>query len=116
MKRNVAALEIDPFASGFRRHQDLDFAVPKLLLSVEARTRLVPRARPHAAVDGAYAKAPGLQPLYQVIESVPEFCKDEQPLVRIVEEPLLPHDFVKAGELGLLAGCFDTGGLFRKLS
>ena len=35
--------------------------------------------------------------LYQVVEGVPELREDKQPLVGIVEEPLLPHDFVEAG-------------------
>ena len=45
-----------------------------------------------------------------------ELGEDEQPLVGIVEEPLLPHDFVEAGELGLLARCLDGPSLSRELS
>ena len=66
----MAALEVDSLARRFGRYQDLDLTVPELLLGVKTRAHLIPRAGPHAAVDGAYTEAPGLQPLYQVVEGV----------------------------------------------
>ena len=58
VEEDVAALEIDPLAGSFRCHQDLDCAVPKLLLGVEPGTGFIPRAGPHAAVDGARRGSP----------------------------------------------------------
>src|SRR5262249_6881308 len=70
VEQDVAALEVDPFASRLRGHQDLNSAISELLLGEQPRAWVVAGAWPHAAMDGADAEAPGLETVYQIIERV----------------------------------------------
>ena len=97
----MAALEVDALSCRLRGHQDLDPAVPELLLRVQPGTRLVTRTRPHAAVDASHSELPGLQALHQVVERVPELGEDQELLVRIVEESLLLQDVLETAQLCL---------------
>ena len=56
VEEDVAALEVDALSGRLRGHQDLDPAVPELLLRVQPGTRLVTRTRPHAAVDASHSE------------------------------------------------------------
>ena len=78
-----------PFAGRLGGDQDLDLAFAELLLGVQARARFVARARFHAAVDGADAEAPGPQAVDEIVERVLELREEQEPLVGIVEEPLV---------------------------
>ena len=89
VEEDVADLKVDPLARGLGGDQDLDLAFAELLLGVEARARLVARARLHAAVDAADAEAPGLEAIHEVVQRVLELGEEEQALVRVVEEALL---------------------------
>ncbi len=60
VEEDVADLKVDAFAGGLGGDQDLDRAFAELLLGMQARARLVARARFHAAVDAADLKAPRL--------------------------------------------------------
>ena len=45
-----------------------------------------------------------------MVQGVPELGEDEQPLLGVVEEPLLTEDGVQFVELGFVAGLFDLLG------
>ena len=114
VEEDVADLEVDALARRLGGDQDLDLAFPELLLGVEARARLVARARLHAAVDAADAEAPRLQPIHQIVQRVLELGEEEQALVRVVEEAFLLEQVLELRELGLGAGVLDGLGLGRE--
>jgi hypothetical protein len=88
VEQDMAALQVDPFASHLGGHQDLNGAVSELLLGEQPRPRLISEAWPHAAMDGADTEAPGLQTIDEIVERVLEFGEEQQPLFGIVEETL----------------------------
>ena len=114
VEQDVAALQVDAFAGRLGGDQHLDLAVAEPLLGVQPRPRFVARARLHAAVDAARGEAPRREPLQQVIERVPELGEDQQPLIRPVEEPLIPHDRPQPAQLRLAARGFDRLRLPRQ--
>ena len=97
----MAALEVDTLTGRLGGYQDLDGAFPELLLGIEPGTRLVARPRLHAAVDAPHAEPPVLQPFQQVVEGVLELGEDEQLLVRVIEEALLPQYLLRDGSTSL---------------
>ena len=111
VEEDVADLEVDALARGLGGDQNLDLAFAELLLGVEARARLVARARLHAAVDAADAEAPGLEATHEVVERVLELGEEEQALVRVVEEAFLLEQRLELRELGLGARVLDRLGL-----
>ena len=89
VEEDVADLKVDALAGGLGRDQNLDRALAELLLGVQARARLVARARLHAAVDAADAETPGLQSVHEIVERVLELGEEEQALLGMIEEALL---------------------------
>ena len=88
VEQDVADLKVDAFAGGLGGDQNLDRAFAELLLGVQARARLVARARLHAAVDAADAEAPGLQSVDEIVQRVLELGEEKQALIGMVEEAL----------------------------
>jgi hypothetical protein len=89
VEENVADLKVDALAGSRSCDQNLDPAFSELLFGVQACTGLVARSRLHAAVDAAETKAPGLQSVDEVVQGVLELGKQEQALLRTIEEALL---------------------------
>ena len=108
VEQDVAALEVDALASRLGRDEDLDRPIAELLFGVQPGAGVVPRADPHAAVDTADAEAPLDQLGDEVVERVLELGEKEEPLVRVVEETLLPHHVLEARELRFHPACLDS--------
>jgi len=111
VEEDVADLQIDAFACGLGGDEHLNGALAELLLGVQPRAGLVARAWLHAAVDRADAKAPLLEPLDQVVEGVLKLRKEQQPLIRTVEETLLVQQRLELGQLRLRARGLDGLGI-----
>ena len=104
-------MQVNPFARGLGGDQDLDGAVFELLLGVQARTRLITPARLHTAVNTTNAETPVLQALHEVVECILELCKEQQTLLGVVKEALLPQEAPQASELCLCPSCLNGLGL-----
>ena len=107
VKQDVAALEVYPLSRGFGGYQDLNIPVLELLFDVDPSPRFLPGAWVHPAVDIAGPESPGLQLFHQVVQGVPELGENQEPLVGIIEEPLLLEDAVEPVEFRLRAGLLD---------
>src|SRR5205823_6232211 len=106
VEQDVAALEVDPFASRLGGDRDLNGTVSELLLGEQACARVVTGSWPHAAMDGADAEAPGLETVYQIVKRVLEFGEEQQPLFRVVEETLGPKEVFQPRQLRLRTSLF----------
>ena len=104
VEQDVAELQVDAFAGGFRSHQRLYVAVAELLFNIQSGSRLIPAARVHTAVDLPYPEPPGVELFHQVIQSVLKLGENQQPLFRVVKEALLLQDFPQPAEFRLSAG------------
>jgi hypothetical protein len=56
---------------------------------MQAGARFVTRTRLHSTVDRAHAEAPGPQAVNQIVERVLKFREEQQPLLLVIEEPLV---------------------------
>ena len=104
-------MEIDALPCSLGSDQNLNLAFAKLLLCMETCTRLVTRARLHAAVDAADAKTPGLEEPNEVVQRILELCEKEQALVRVVEKAFFLEQGLEFRELRLCARILDRLGL-----
>src|SRR5262249_19639006 len=64
VKEDVAALQVDAFAGGFRGNKNLNPPIFELLLRIEPAVWFLPRARFHATMNEADTKAPVFQDLH----------------------------------------------------
>ena len=111
VEEDVADLEVDALARRLGGHQDLDAAVPELLLGVEPGAGFIPGAGLHPAVDAPHREAPALEPVHEVVQGVLELGEDEEALRRVVEEAFLVEQGLEAGELRLGPGILRRLGL-----
>src|SRR5262249_49075045 len=76
VEQDVAALQVNPFASRLSGHQDLNSTISELLLGEQPRAWVVAGAWTHAPMDGADAGGPGLETVYQIVKRVLEFGEE----------------------------------------